>query len=154
MAERFANQRGQDCGGLLLEAVLQKGAPNSVAALLIGFGVNLVEAPVDEGGAVFGTGLTPQEALTSFLQSFAEWYETWQEQGFAPIREAWLARTFEQGAPIQARLTNREVAGAFCGIDEAGHLLLQVTEGGKVQQETIRSADVWWHKEKHNAFSD
>ena len=97
--------------GLLLEAVLQKDAPNSVAALLIGFGVNLVEAPVDEGGAVFGTGLTPQEALTSFLQSFAEWYETWQEQGFAPIREAWLARTFEQGAPIQARLTNREVAG-------------------------------------------
>ena len=131
--------------GLLLEAIAKKKEAASVEGLLVGFGVNLVEAPKAQGGAVFGAGIAPQDLLTAFLQGFAEHYKTWQDHGFASIREAWLKRTCRLGEPLVARLADKKLSGLFRGIDESGHLLLELEQAdGKVHQETIAAADVWW----------
>ena len=132
--------------GLLLEAIPKKNEANSIESLLVGFGVNLLEAPKADGGAVFGTGIAPQDLLTAFLERFAKHYTAWQKQGFASaIREAWLKRTCKLGEPIVARLADRKLSGQFRGIDTSGHLLLDIEEAnGTIRQKTIAAADVWW----------
>jgi BirA family biotin operon repressor/biotin-[acetyl-CoA-carboxylase] ligase len=59
----------------------------------------------------------------------AHWQATWQEQGFEPLRTAWLARAQGLGGPIHARLPHEERHGAFEGIDASGALLLREPGG-------------------------
>jgi BirA family biotin operon repressor/biotin-[acetyl-CoA-carboxylase] ligase len=52
-------------------------------------------------------------------------------EGFAPLRSAWLARAARLGEPVTARLPGREIGGRFETIDESGALEL-VTPQGRV----------------------
>ncbi len=63
--------------------------------------------------------------LRELAAAFAKWYEVWRADGFAPIRDAWLARAAGLGTRIRARLTNEETMGIFEGIDGTGALLLR-----------------------------
>ena len=144
---------GRKLAGLLLESRLQAGRSG---ALLIGFGVNLKEAPklsgtdmgMDAGagaGADAGKGagvaavslaelgavrLSVEDALAAILRAFAKWQAIRREGGFAPVREAWLARAAHTpGAAMTLRLAaGGAVAGVYRGLDESGRLLLE--EGG------------------------
>jgi BirA family biotin operon repressor/biotin-[acetyl-CoA-carboxylase] ligase len=108
--------------GILLERVDN--------ALAIGIGVNLVHFPMGtEFPAISLTALgakppLPEEALTALAVHFAKWYDFWLAGGFAPLREAWLARAAGLGAHIRARLADEERFGLFEGIDASGALLL------------------------------
>jgi BirA family biotin operon repressor/biotin-[acetyl-CoA-carboxylase] ligase len=131
--------------GILLEASgRDAGAPDWLA---IGFGVNLVSYPAD---AEFpATSLrtinveppAPKDALTRLATSWSEWYRLWETGGFAPVRDAWLARAAGLGQRIRARLPDEEVIGVFEGIDESGALVLR-EEAGRVR--TIAAADVFF----------
>ena len=108
--------------GILLE--------NAHGALAIGIGVNLRHHPT---GTEFpatsllalGAEVPPAgEALTRLAGAFAKWYEVWSVQGFAAIRDAWLARAHGLGTRIRARLVKEERSGMFEGIDDSGALLL------------------------------
>lgn len=112
---------GAKLAGILLEACGEH--------LAIGIGINLASSP---GGteypatalAALGARPTPDQALEVLAGCFARWYDCWMQQGFEPLRAAWLGRAAGVGAPIRARLPDGERHGVFAGIDESGALLL------------------------------
>jgi len=123
---------GAKLAGILLESASQGGA--DPAWLAIGIGINLKHHPSDTefpatSLAAIGIAVPePREALLRLAASFAKWYDIWRAQGFAPIRDAWLARAAGLGTRIRARLTNGETMGIFEGIDANGALLLRETQ--------------------------
>ena len=118
---------GRKVSGILLETAGE--------GLAIGIGVNLSSHP--EGTEFPAISLahlpgaqppSPERALTLLAGNFAGWYETWEKSGFAPVRDAWLARAAGLGGRIRARLPGRELSGVFEGIDDQGALLLREAE--------------------------
>lgn len=124
---------GRKIAGILLESASQGGAPP--AWLAIGIGVNLATHP--EGTEFPATSLKAQaatvpaveDALLHLAAHFARWYEVWHGEGFAAIRDAWLARAAGLGTRIRARLATEETHGVFEGLDESGALILRESAG-------------------------
>jgi BirA family biotin operon repressor/biotin-[acetyl-CoA-carboxylase] ligase len=118
--------------GILLESSSHGGA--DPAWLAIGMGVNLkchppeTEFPATSLPALGIAAPDPRDALARLAASFAKWYDLWRAHGFAPIRDAWLARAAGLGSRIRARLHNGETTGVFEGIDASGALLLRETQ--------------------------
>ena len=118
---------GRKISGVLLEA--------GDGWLAIGIGVNLASFP--EGTEFPATSLAalgalppkPADALVLLAGRFAHWQTCWQEDGFAPLRAAWLDRAQGLGGPIRARLPQGERHGAFEGMDASGALLLREPNG-------------------------
>jgi BirA family biotin operon repressor/biotin-[acetyl-CoA-carboxylase] ligase len=118
--------RGGKISGILLELADD--------ALILGIGLNVLQAPSDVSlqvsTIVSCNGLaTVDGAREKLLAALANWWDTWQQEGFAPIRFAWLARAHPVGTALTVRLPDRLVKGAFAGLDEAGALLLDTSAG-------------------------
>ncbi len=124
---------GGKLAGILLESLQPDG-------LAIGIGVNLIAAP--EAGAVepgaarpvsllgeTGMRVGPHEFLLSLATAYAARETQFTSLGFAPIRQAWLARAARLGAQIKVRLPREEFHGKFEDVDEAGQLVLSTPEG-------------------------
>jgi BirA family biotin operon repressor/biotin-[acetyl-CoA-carboxylase] ligase len=118
--------------GILLESASTGTVPEWLA---IGIGINLThcpdgtEFPATALAALGITPPTPRDALTSLAAAFAKWYEIWRDGGFAPLRDAWLARAAGLGTRIRARLSDGDIWGMFEGIDETGALILREAHG-------------------------
>jgi BirA family biotin operon repressor/biotin-[acetyl-CoA-carboxylase] ligase len=69
------------------------------------------------------------EALTALAIYWDRWHQVWLERGFAPLRDAWLARAARLGERIRARFAHGETRGVFEGIDESGALILREHHG-------------------------
>jgi BirA family biotin operon repressor/biotin-[acetyl-CoA-carboxylase] ligase len=67
----------------------------------------------------------------SLLVSLAHWHDVRLQQGFAPIREAWLRHAPAMGAPISLKRDGALLEGAFAGLSPEGGLLL--AKGREVQ---------------------
>ena len=103
---------------------------------IIGIGVNVLEAPrnapyktstlVAAGGIA-----TVDGARDILLESLAKHLDAWTEQGFAPIRAAWMARAQPIGTPLRASIGGRSEEGLFAGLDEDGAMLLDTPDGRK-----------------------
>lgn len=123
---------GRKIAGILLESASSGGG--APGWLVIGIGINLAAHPPDTefpATSVPALGVTPplpEDALRHLAAAFAKWYEVWRADGFAPIRDAWLARAAGLGTRIRARLQNGELVGVFEGIDMSGALLLRETQ--------------------------
>ncbi|MGC9955217.1 MAG: biotin--[acetyl-CoA-carboxylase] ligase [Rhizomicrobium sp.] len=124
---------GSKIAGILLES--ESNAEGTAAWLAVGIGVNLTAFPEDTEfpaislAAIGAAPPAPKDALLHLAARFAKWYEVWRTVGFAPVREAWLARASGLGSRIRARLANEEIIGVFQGIDESGALLLGLPGG-------------------------
>lgn len=121
--------------GILLSASGQS-VPDWV---VIGVGVNVAEAPKLPDTAIvslsdLGYNLPVTEVLRCFAQQLDRWLCSFERQGFAPIRQAWLGGAFGLGQPITARLSNNQQRqGWFDGLDSDGCLLLR-DDAGKTQR--------------------
>jgi len=124
---------GRKIAGILLES--ETAAAGSADFVIIGIGVNLVSAPRDvefpatslaEAGCA---GLTASRLLEAFAHSFAGWATRWREEGFAPVRAAWLTRASGLGEGIRVRLEHQTFDGRFLDLDHDGALLLDGAEG-------------------------
>ena len=124
---------GGKLAGILLEAV-------NGGALAIGIGVNLASAPDPdslEPGAVppvslrgaTGLAVAPEDLLDHLAPALAGWEDRLADEGFAPLRAAWLARAIRLGETITARLPDRTLTGRFETIDPTGALVLGTAEG-------------------------
>jgi BirA family transcriptional regulator, biotin operon repressor / biotin---[acetyl-CoA-carboxylase] ligase len=124
---------GRKIAGILLESASQGGDPPQWLA--IGIGVNLVthpegtEYPAISLSRLVATPPSRDDALLHLAADFAKWYEIWRGEGFAAIRDAWLARAAGLGKRIVARLSQEETSGVFEGINDAGALLLRERTG-------------------------
>jgi BirA family biotin operon repressor/biotin-[acetyl-CoA-carboxylase] ligase len=130
--------QGRKLAGILLEA--------GDGWLAIGIGINLARFP--EGTEFPATslaqlGIAPPSsdaALTVLAARLAHWYDVWMQDGFEPLRAAWLTRAQGLGGAIRARLPHETRTGVFEGIDAAGALLLN--DQGQVR--VIAAAEVFF----------
>ncbi len=137
---------GRKIAGILLESASSGGA--APGWLVVGIGINLAAHPPDTefpATSLPALGVSPpplpEDALRHLAASFAKWYEVWRVDGFAPIRDAWLARAAGLGTRIRARLQNGELVGVFEGIDMSGALLLREAQD---RVRTIAAGEVFF----------
>lgn len=137
---------GGKVAGILLEGI---GGPGG--HLAIGIGINLIAAPEVsqvEAGAVApvsllaetGKRVSPEQMLEALAQAYAEREASFVTYGFAPIRQAWMARAARLGEAVTARMPGREVTGTFEEVDAQGSLVLKTAKG----REEIAAADVFF----------
>lgn len=128
---------GGKLAGILLES---QGLGQDDAVLCIGIGVNLIAAPdvsVIEPGALpavsllaeTGLRVTPGSLLDALDQAYAAREATFRSEGFAPIRDAWLAHASHRGEPIRARTGSAVREGVFETVDASGNLILRMAQG-------------------------
>jgi BirA family biotin operon repressor/biotin-[acetyl-CoA-carboxylase] ligase len=103
-------------------------------ALILGIGLDVLQAPSGVSykvSTIVGCGglATVDGARERVLAALSNWFDTWRQDGFAPIRAAWLARAHPIGSALNVRVGERFVSGDFAGIDADGALLLDVPEG-------------------------
>jgi BirA family biotin operon repressor/biotin-[acetyl-CoA-carboxylase] ligase len=124
---------GAKFAGILIEG---EGGEEA-GAVAIGIGVNCTAHP--DGAAYPATDLAAAGAHLTAAALFAvlsvkmpgrlaQWN---RGNGFATIRADWLARAAGLGESIRVALADRELAGRFEGLDDAGCLVLIAPDGSE-----------------------
>ncbi len=117
---------GGKIAGILLEQVED--------ATIVGIGLNVLQAPsntayktttvVANGGIASVDG-----ARDILLERLGRLLAVWHADGFNPIREQWLERSYPIGAAIRANAGGQPIGGHFAGLDLDGALLLDTPQG-------------------------
>ena len=134
---------GKKLAGILLES--QAGFDGRVEWLVVGIGVNLTsfpeltEYPATSLEAAGADIVAPLAMLSAIASRFVPWYERWSQEGFEPLRDAWLAHVHGLGETIRVRLDRYEMTGRFAGLDPTGALLIDT--GQSVQ--SVAAGDVF-----------
>jgi len=126
---------GKLCG-ILLES--HGGKQQGQNILVIGIGINLSHAPKIPGRKTScladfcktEQAIKPSDVLPSLIESFEKWVSLWQDQGFAPIREAWIANCHGLGDTIR---TSQGQTGIFEDMQANGALLLRKADGKAIE---------------------
>lgn len=111
------------------------------AWVALGFGVNLIGAPdnLDQptmsvrtllGGAP--PGLEPMAFLGPLMTRLAAWDRSLSLEGFAPLRQAWLARAHGLGQEARVMQGERALEGRIAGISPRGELELDTVDGRRL----------------------
>lgn len=135
---------GRKIAGILLES--EADGSGMLDALVIGIGVNIASHPPEEAVMYVATSVHAEGAIAetagSVLARFCRLFETaygeWQENGFEPVRAAWLGRAHRLGRPVAVGVEDGTVAGVFVGLDPSGGMVLE--EGGR--RRSILAGDV------------
>jgi len=114
-------------------------------AVVIGFGINCkahpakTDFPATDLSAA-GANVTARALFSALSAKMLGRLAQWNSgEGFATVRADWLARAEGIGEEIRVRVADRELAGRFEAIDEAGALVLILQDGSK---EVISAGDV------------
>ncbi|WP_284325460.1 biotin--[acetyl-CoA-carboxylase] ligase [Cypionkella aquatica] len=127
-------------GGKVAGILLESTASKTGFDLAIGIGVNLIGAPdpaaVEAGATVpvsllaeTGLRVTPEAFLDALAPAYAAWEALFIAQGFAALRQEWLAHAARLGDTIRARTGTQTREGVFETIDPAGNLILRMSSG-------------------------
>ncbi|KZD09854.1 biotin--[acetyl-CoA-carboxylase] ligase [Oceanibaculum pacificum] len=133
---------GGKISGILLET--GGGTAQAVDYVVIGIGVNVQHHPENAERpatslAALGGDADVSQARATLLERLGYWYYIWSSQGFAPIRQNWLADAVGLGEKIEVRLPDRTLNGVFGDLDADGALLLD-TEAGR---QRISAGDIY-----------
>ncbi|MCC8193286.1 MAG: biotin--[acetyl-CoA-carboxylase] ligase [Deltaproteobacteria bacterium] len=133
---------GKKCCGLLVEtAIADHRAPAIPLVLGVGINANQDEAdfpPYLRSAAtslalLSGGSVSRAAVLTAVAAGIDRWFARWREQGFAPVREAWLACNGTLGnAIILPDGYGRRHAVAF-DLDPSGALLAVTDDGERLR---------------------
>ena len=116
--------------------------------LVIGAGVNVKHHPhlTAETGAYpttslaeCGSDITVPELLEAYLVALDTWLEILRDNGFTAIRTAWHDRA--RRGKITARVGGEVIEGDFLRLDDSGHLILRLADGG---EKVIQAGDVFF----------
>lgn len=124
---------GAKVAGLLLETAHSPGVTKP--CVILGVGLNLepvaVARPLYPVTSLldFGHRIAPVHAMEALAKQLALYLVQWRRDGFAPIREAWLAHAAGLGGPITVQLPQETLTGRFTGLDAHGALLVQMEDG-------------------------
>jgi BirA family biotin operon repressor/biotin-[acetyl-CoA-carboxylase] ligase len=132
--------------GILLEA--KGGAAGQPDYVILGVGINVAShpegttTPATDLAALGAPGLEVAEVLAAFARHFMTWAARWVEDGFAPVRQAWLARAKGVGEAIRiAAEATAALDGRFIDLDESGALVLELHDGTRRR---IAAGDVFF----------
>jgi BirA family biotin operon repressor/biotin-[acetyl-CoA-carboxylase] ligase len=138
--------RGRKLAGILLESRCGPDAPTVVA----GIGINVAQRVFPPELADRATSLALEahalpgraQVLDAVLDELQRWRAVLEKDGFAPVRERWLALADGLGA----RVTVDGVTGVIVDLDGDGALVLDAdgarhrVVAGEVQEETAHAA--------------
>ena len=122
---------GAKCAGILLDSGLD-GA--GMPWIVLGIGVNLAYAPqlpdrpVTCLADVCGVPPGPETFAWRLLECLSHWRQRRAEEGFGPVRAAWMARGPAPGAVLTVRRPQGSITGRFEGLAEDGALLIATEE--------------------------
>lgn len=134
--------------GILLES--SRAGQAAADWAVIGFGVNLVDAPelrAQGFASIEGLGIeppSPAEFLAPLSAAFDRWQRRWEEEGFEPVRAAWLERASGPGRRILVHLGDEVMRGRFEELSPQGALILRLADG---RRKEILAADVLFDRE-------
>ena len=123
---------GRKVAGILLETEI-KG--DTVDWVVLGVGVNVngfpqqAMYPATSLAAAGCHGTNVREVMESFFDHVRVWYARWRNEGFAPLRAAWLARAGGRGEMVEVRMGNERLVGRFVDLDADGALILELSGG-------------------------
>jgi BirA family biotin operon repressor/biotin-[acetyl-CoA-carboxylase] ligase len=117
---------GAKIAGILLE--------QTENAAIMGIGLNVLQAPASSAykatTVVANGGIASVDgARDILLDRLGRQLSAWRANGFGPIRDQWLGRSYPIGAAIRANAGGQPVAGEFAGLDLDGALLLDTPNG-------------------------
>jgi BirA family biotin operon repressor/biotin-[acetyl-CoA-carboxylase] ligase len=120
-------------GGAKLAGILiETGQLHGQLWMAAGFGVNVEVAPERDDRVTacladqpMGQGLTAQRLLAALDLAFRARLFTLLSEGFAPIRQDWLAAAAHLGSQIEAN----GARGVMTGLAEDGALMLRAEDG-------------------------
>jgi BirA family biotin operon repressor/biotin-[acetyl-CoA-carboxylase] ligase len=124
---------GAKFAGILPETVAQSTEGRITVAL--GMGLNIAHAPQGTPYAVtalarHGGVITPRACLDALDRSLAHWLTVWREgQGFAEIRQNWLAHAAGLGQDFVGVVNQKEVQGRFADLGDDGAMILILSDG-------------------------
>ncbi|RMD62941.1 MAG: biotin--[acetyl-CoA-carboxylase] ligase [Alphaproteobacteria bacterium] len=141
---------GRKVAGILLEA--RTSPEGALEWLILGLGINVLSHPektdfpatslVFEGA---DPSLSDIVVLEAFARHFLARVDTWLNDGFAPIRRAWLERAHALEQEIHVRLAHETLTGTFRDLDETGALVLDLPGGSR---RIITAGDVFFPPDK------
>lgn len=104
--------------------------------IVLGIGVNLntevSDFPPEVRELATSVAIARQQQVpralftAALLTKIEQWLDTWQEEGFAPVRKAWKSLSSILGKDVLVRSDAKELRGVAEDIDESGALLLRV----------------------------
>lgn len=117
---------GGKISGILLET--------ADGVTILGIGLNVLEAPTTAGyktATLAGSGgiASVDTARDLLLHELERLITHWLDQGFAPIRQAWMDRSHKLGTRLRVNVGGQGVEGEYAGLDTDGALLLNTPEG-------------------------
>jgi BirA family biotin operon repressor/biotin-[acetyl-CoA-carboxylase] ligase len=123
--------RGRKVCGILTEMRIGEDALPAVV-VGIGLNVNMPRTDFDPAHRGSATSLREEtgrihlrdEVAFALCNHFARWYHVFLEEGFAPIRQQWLARSGMVGKRVRVLFREELQEGVVAGIDRDGALLL------------------------------
>jgi len=139
---------GRKVCGILTEAKMAMGRIDSVI-VGVGLNVNIDSADFDPAHRETATSLreetgrdhSREDLLFLLCERFDQWYEIFLHDGFAPVREGWLARAEMAGKRLRILFLDEMQEGVFAGIDRDGALLI-ADEKGAVRRITAGDATI------------
>ena len=76
-----------------------------------------------------GTCRDYRALFDALAPAYAAWEAVFVAEGFAPLRQEWLAHAARLGETIRARTGTQTREGVFETIDPAGNLILRMSSG-------------------------
>ncbi|MBF0369293.1 MAG: biotin--[acetyl-CoA-carboxylase] ligase [Magnetococcales bacterium] len=127
---------GRKLGGILTE---MDAEPDRVRFVVVGVGVNVngdeksFPAELRDQAVslltVDGRRFQRATLLASFLKVFEKWYHCYRQEGFAPVRQGWLAMARIQGRRVEVNLLRERFIGRALDMDGDGFLLVEREDG-------------------------
>lgn len=118
---------------------------------IMGIGINIVSHPEKTQTGYntaslnsLGAGTDRISVLKTFVQIWDNLYTLYDQQGFSPIRQAWLDKCCHKDKNILIKQENDNKEGLFIGIDNNGSLLIQTKAGTEI----ILAGEVFAKEEK------
>jgi BirA family biotin operon repressor/biotin-[acetyl-CoA-carboxylase] ligase len=136
---------GRKAAGILLES--RSASDGTLEYLILGLGANVAHFPEDTGFPATSlrfegaTEVEVEALLEAFGRYFMSWVNRWLDEGFAPVRRAWLHHAHGLGEEIEVRLPRETLKGTFKDLDGRGVLRLELP-GGETRE--ISAGDIYF----------
>lgn len=78
--------------------------------------------------------------LESWSRHFLAWFDTWESQGFGPVRENWLFRAHDRNRDVAIDTGGETVRGVLVGIDDKGGALVSHDGGTRL----VSLEEIWF----------
>lgn len=128
--------RDRKLAGILIEL---QGDMDGPSAAVIGIGLNLrlpeamrrnIDQPVTDLHSLLGRAVAPDDTLGTLLRHLADVLQAFEQQGFADLREEWMAHHAYHAQPVRMLMPDgRSVEGVVEGIAADGALLVRTASG-------------------------